>query len=182
MYVSWVANPSELQPIDKFVVVVEATPTRSSIRSRRQMQVPSLSPGEVWEYETTETDTVLALTDTSKSYTVSVCAVNTLGRICSSPQKIERPKSSHSPNAKPNPSAATAVGLSGRDLTSEKRKSLSFPVVITLAVMVPVMLLVLCLTVIIVVIMCKCCKGRRQEYCPAKQGTPEGTSNYNAQQ
>lgn len=170
--VLWEAHPSELQPVDKFVVTVQATPTpHNVIRSRREVKVPSLAPGEYWEHETNKTNIVLRITDFSKSYLVSVCAVNGLGRMCGETQQVEvyplkdDPSKGSPLKYPPSPDAEGVVG---------NKKTLSKPVVIAAAVIVPVMLLVLAMAVVGVVIMCKCYGGSKQ-YSPSRQGTPEGT-------
>ena len=157
--ISWVARPSELQPIDKFVVLVQAMPTRSVTRSRRQVQVPLLAAGELWEQETNETNLNLRFMDSSISYEISVCAENSLGRMCSSPKRVTGEQLSR--------------GLKGKSLSSSSSSTvLSLPILIAIAAAIPVILLVLCVIVLLVV--CKCRRSSR-EYFPSRQGTPEGT-------
>lgn len=156
------ANPTELQPVDIFVVILQTTPIRSIIRARRQAEVPLLAPGESWEHETNETNLVVKITDVTKPYTVSVCAVNSLGRTCSTPQQIDTRREQL---RIPKPEGLTS---------KEKEEPLSFPLVIAIAVIVPVVLLVLCVALVGMVVMCRCC-GRSKEYYPARQGIPEGT-------
>jgi hypothetical protein len=129
------------------------------------VQVPSLTKGEVWEYETTEYNLELKFTDISKVYWILVCSENWLGRICSSPERLHVVKSKTDANISPK-----RVGLEESPSTKEL---LSFPVVISIAVVIPVVLLVLCIAAIGVVIMCKCC-GTSKEYYPSRQGSPKG--------
>lgn len=156
LQISWEAPSSELQPVDSFVVVVQATPTRDIVRSRRQAQVPSLSAGDLLEYETNNTKLELVITDTSKSYTISVCSVNSIGRVCSEPQTVVQ----DGKTAIPKPSGLSVV-----------KKAPTPGLVLAIAVVVPGMILVLFIALVAVIIVCKCCSGNGKEYYPSKHGT-----------
>ena len=156
LQISWEASSSELQPIDSFVVVVQqVTPSRSA-PSRRQVQVTSLRAGDLEEYETNDTKLELVITDNSKSYTVSVCSVNSIGRVCSEPQKVVDGR-------KIPPLSLTPHSL-------EKKRRPSPGLVLAISVIVPGMILVLFLALVAVIIMCKCCSGNGKEYYPSKHG------------
>lgn len=168
VHITWDAESTSLQPIDQFIVIVEATPTRSLIRSRRQ--IPAPSAGNRWEYETEDTSLTLTIEDLSeKSYTVSVCAVNHLGRECSSPQALIN---------KPTASPGKGQTLKASGLISEEveKRAVSRPLVIAIAVVVPLMLLVLCIASICAVMICKHCSISKSYY-PARQGIFEGISH-----
>lgn len=121
------------------------------------MQVPSLTTGESWEYETDKRSILLQITDLSKGYMVSVCAVNHLGQHCSSPQEVLV----NTTNPKP------VVQSDG--LVRRQGKKMSLGLVIAIAVVVPVMILVLCIAVAFVVVVCKY-YSRSKEYYPTRQG------------
>ena len=83
LHMSWQSQASDLQPVDTFSVVIQATPTpRVSRRQAAIVQVPSLGDSGVWEYETKDTSLTMDFAEPSKAYTVSVCAVNGFGREC----------------------------------------------------------------------------------------------------
>ena len=165
--ISWKATPSELQPINKFVVVVEATPTRGLVRSRRQNSDPS---GNRWEYETEKETLTITFEDSSdKTYTISVCAVNHLGRECSHPEVIANPALkplSLGLDQSPPSAASSQVG---------KKESISHPLVIAISAIIPGMLLVLCVAVVCAVAICKHCNVSKTYY-PARQGIFQGIS------
>lgn len=164
LHISWQSQASDLQPVDKFIVVVQTTPTRDIIRSRRQaetIQVPSLEREESWEYETEEISLIVEFADPSKHYTVSVCAVNNFGRECSTPQNVVM-----SQQTLPQP----------KGLLFEEEKKPSQGLVIAIAVVIPVMVIVLCMAVLCVIMICRC-YGRSKEYCPAQQGIIQGSTH-----
>lgn len=156
LQISWEAPSSELQPVDSFVVVVQAPRTRGTIeRSRRQAQVPSLPEGDLLEFETNDTKLELVITDDSKHYTVSVCSVNGLGRVCSEPQEVVE-------KIPPTPLSLSGSGV--------RKAGPSEGLVLAIAVIVPGMILILFIALVAVVIMCKCCSGNGKEYYPSKHG------------
>lgn len=166
LHLSWQSQATDLQPVDKFVVVMQATPNRDIIRSRRQAEtiqtVPSLESGDSWEYETEGTSVILEFVDNSKPYTVSVCAVNEFGRKCTSPRDLVIEKDTRVQI----PSPPEAV-------VREERKP-SRGLIIAVAVVVPVMVMVLLLALLCVVIVCRCYRHRSKEYRPARTGIIQG--------
>ena len=152
---SWQSQASDLQPVDTFSVVIQATPTpRVSRRQAAIVQVPSLGDSGVWEYETKDTSLTMDFAEPSKAYTVSVCAVNGFGRECSEPKEIIGVKRLPQPE-----------GLASIPTDNGPSRS----VIIALAVVVPVMAVLLCMAVLCAVVICRC-YGRSKEYMPAKQG------------
>lgn len=173
LHISWEAQSTDLQPINKFVVVVAQAPApiRNALdRFRRQAEavgVPSLTESGYWEYETDENSLTLELSDPSKTYTVSVCAVNQLGRECTDPPEVVHPVES------PKEPAISAGLQGGPDSGGSKKKTLSSGLVIAIAVVVPVMMLALCAAVIFAAMICKY-YNRSKDYYPARQGITQG--------
>ena len=183
MQVSWEATPTTLQPVDMFVVVVEAARPPSDdnavLRSRRARAavavVPSLLPGERWELETNETSLRLLLQEkeeegeSSKSYMISVCAANDLGRTCSEPQRV---RASRKGPEILTPAGIRATTAEQRQAGGEREAAVSLSLVLAISVVVPTMLLLLVVAVVALVIVCKCCGGgSKKEYFPSRQGT-----------
>lgn len=168
LYISWESYPSILLPVVKFVVTIQTTPTEDHhILTRRQL--PASADG-YFEYETSETSLTVEVNNSSQSYTVTICAVNHLGRECSPPVQIDPEQIESFDPEQIDPGDIDAVETVmipkhegfGKKVSSSKLN-------LAAAVVVPGMLLVLCISVVIVIIICKC-STTRKEYCPAKQG------------
>lgn len=185
--ISWQYDGSDLQPADKFTITVQTTSTQQHVGlSRRQagnVQVPSLSPNDVWEYETEKTSLVVELTDNSKRYVITVCAVNEFGSECTEPQELKEytgePQQPEKQIGDPrdvntNSLQVEAAGLEQQDVLVVEGKP-SRGLVIAIAVVAPVMALVLCMALICAIVICRC-YGRSKEYYPARQGIIQGIS------
>ena len=143
----------------RFVITVKAMSAHTIVRSRRQENV-SILPEDYWEYKTEQTSFTFKEMDLSRSYNISVCAENDVGRTCTEAMQF---------TSKSEPLNPKHQGLNERK-PSNKNTGLSLSVPIMVAIIVSVVIVLLLFVLILcVVAICKCTSNERNYY-PSKQG------------
>ena len=147
---TWKSEPTDLQPINEYVVVVSSASFVSSVEPRQKKDDLS----SVVEYSTPWTYFLIEGLDQQQSITVHVCAENDLGRTCTEP-----------------PLNLSFVELtSPKEIKDQEETGLELKYLIPIIVL-PILLAVLCFVLLLVaVVICVCAKSRSKHYYPARQG------------